>query len=193
MKMEKDRVEVLAGLRKGKTIGAPLALLIKNKDFKIDVLPHVYSPRPGHADLAGALKYNTRDIRDVLERASARETAMRVAIGAICKTLLQEFKIEIVSHVTRIGEVCARTQKLSFNQLRRKAAKSCINCADKVAGARMVAEIDRAKGQGDSLGGVFELIAVNLPVGLGSFAHWERRLDARLSASLMSIPAVKAV
>ena len=193
MKMEKDRVEVLAGLRKGKTIGAPLALLIKNKDFNINALPHVYSPRPGHADLAGALKYNTKDIRDVLERASARETAMRVAIGAICKTLLQEFKIEIISHVIRIGEVCARAQRLSFNQVRRKAANSCINCADKVAGARMVAEIDRAKEQGDSLGGVFELIAVNLPAGLGSFAHWERRLDARLCAALMSIPAVKAV
>ncbi len=193
MKIEKDRVEIIAGLRKGKTIGAPLALLIKNKDFKIDVLPSIESARPGHADLAGALKYNTKDIRGVLERASARETAMRVAIGAISKILLEEFKVEIISHVTRIGKVCALTEKLSFNQIRLKAARSCLNCADKSAEVKMIAEIDRAKREGDSLGGVFEVIAINLPIGLGSYAHWERRLDARLTASLMSIPAVKGV
>ncbi len=193
MKIEKDKIEILSGLRKGKTIGSPLALLIKNKDFKIDALPSIDCPRPGHADLAGALKYNTKDIRDILERASARETAVRVGIGAICRNLLQEFKIEIISHVTAIGKVCARTEKLSFNQIRQKADESCLMCVDKVAEAKMITEIDKAKKVGDSLGGVFELIAVNLPAGLGSSVHWQRRLDARLSASLMSIPAVKAV
>lgn len=193
MKIEKDRVEILAGLRKNKTIGAPLALLIGNKDFKINVLPEVSSARPGHADLAGALKYNTKDIRDVLERASARETAMRVAIGAICKTLLQEFNIEVISHVTQIGKVCFQMKKMSFNQIRQKAGKSCLSCADKIAEAEMIEEINRAKRVGDSLGGIFEIVAINLPIGLGSYAHWERRLDARLAASLMSIPAVKGV
>lgn len=193
MKIEQDKAEVLSGLRKGKTIGAPLALLIKNRDYKIDVLPSVECPRPGHADLAGALKYNTKDIRDVLERASARETAMRVAIGAACKAFLREFKIEIISHITEIGEVCARTQRLSFNQIRQKVRKSRLSCANKVAERRMIAEIDRARAQGDSLGGVFEIIAINLPVGLGGFTQGMRRLDAELGGALLSIPAVKGV
>lgn len=193
MKIEKDKVEILSGLRKGKSIGSPIALLIKNKDFSIDSLPSVVCPRPGHADLAGALKYNTKDIRDILERASARETAMRVAIGAICKTFLQKFRIEIISHVVKIGEVCARTEKLSFNQIRQNIAKSCTSCADNSAEREMVREIDRAKAAGDSLGGIFELIAANLPFGLGSYSHWERRLDAKIAQALMSIPAVKGV
>ncbi len=193
MKIEKDKVKILSGLRKDKTIGSPIALLIQNRDFKIDTLPAVLCPRPGHADLAGALKYNTKDIRDVLERASARETAMRVAIGAICKAFLQKFKIEIISHVVKIGGVYARTEKLSFNQIRQKAAKSGTGCADNSAGQKMLREIDRAKATGDSLGGVFELIATNLPFGLGSYSHWERRLDAKIAQALMSIPAVKGV
>jgi chorismate synthase len=193
MKIEKDGVEILSGMRKGKTIGSPVALLIKNKDFKINVLPSVECPRPGHADLAGALKYNTADMRDILERASARETAVRVAIGGVCRALLREFKIEILSHVVRIGEVSVRKQKLSFKEIRQRADKSRTSCVDAAAEALMVAEINKAKDKGDSLGGIFEVIAVNLPAGLGSFAHWERRLDARLSASLMSIPGVKGV
>lgn len=193
MKIEKDKVEFLAGLRKGKTIGAPLAFLVRNKDFKIDSLPSVSCPRPGHADLAGVLKYNSKDIRDVLERASARETAMRVAIGAICKTLLEELKINIIGHVTSIGRAYAATQKLSFNQIRQKAAQSSLMCADKAAQKKMIAEINRASLEKDTLGGTFEIIAVNLPAGLGSGVHWERRLDARLAAVLMSIPAVKGV
>lgn len=193
MKIEKDRVELLSGIRKGKTIGSPLALLIENKDFRIDILPALEAPRPGHADLAGALKYNSKDIRDILERASARETAIRVAIGAICKTFLQEFGIKVFSHVVGIGEVCAQTDKLSFSQICARAARSRLMCADKVAEAEMVKEIDRAKEQGDSLGGLLEIIALGLPAGLGSCVHWDRRLDARLSASLMSIPAVKGV
>ena len=193
MKIEKDKVEILSGLRKGKTIGSPIALLIKNRDFKIDTLPSIACPRPGHADLAGALKYNTKDMRDVLERASARETAMRVAIGAVCRALLRQFEIEITAHVTSIGGVCIQIKRISFNQIRQKADKSPLSCVDKAAEARMMAEIDRAKKAGDSLGGTFELIAVGLPAGLGSCAHWERRLDARLAFGLMSIPAIKGV
>lgn len=193
MKIEQDKAEVVSGLRKGMTIGAPLALLIKNRDYKIDVLASIDCPRPGHADLAGALKYNTKDIRDVLERASARETAMRVAIGAVCKAFLREFKIEIISHVIEIGEVYARTQRLSFSQIRRMVTRSCLSCANKVAERRMIAEIDRAKTQGDSLGGVFEIIAINLPAGLGGFTQGMRRLDAQLGGALLSIPAVKGV
>jgi len=193
MKIEKDKVEILCGLRKGKTIGAPLALLIKNKDFRIDSLASVISPRPGHADLAGALKYNTKDIRDVLERASARETAMRVAIGAVCRALLREFKIEIAGHVTSIGSVGIEVERISFNQIRQKSAKSRLLCVDRHAEKEMIAEIDQAKKEGDSLGGTFEVIAINLPVGLGNFAHYDRRLDSRLAAGLMSIPAIKGV
>lgn len=167
MKIEKDKVEILAGLSKGSTTGAPLALLIKNKDYKINLLASISCPRPGHADLAGALKYNTKDIRDILERASARETAMRVAIGAICKSFLSAFKIKIKSRIIQLGQVSAPT--------------------------KMNDEINRARKEGDSLGGVFEVVAGGLPAGLGSHVHWERRLDARLSAQLMSIPAVKGV
>lgn len=193
MKIEQDKTEILSGLRKGKTIGTPLALLIKNRDFKIDVLPSIDCPRPGHADLAGALKFNTKDIRDVLERASARETAMRVAIGAVCRVFLQEFKIEVISHVTGIGGVFARTKNLTFNQIRQRGGKSCLSCADKIAERKMIAEINRAKEQRDSLGGIFEIIAINLPVGLGGFSQRQRGLDAQLAGALMSIPAVKGV
>lgn len=193
MQIERDKVKILSGVRRGKTIGSPLTLLIANKDFKINTLPSISCPRPGHADLAGALKYNTKDIRDVLERASARETAMRVAIGAICKILLQEFKVEVISHVIRVGRASVQKDRFSFIQIKEKAAKSCLNCADKDAETEMLAEIDRAKEEGDSLGGVFEIVAINLPAGLGSYVHWEKRLDARLAWALMSIPAVKGV
>jgi chorismate synthase len=193
MKIEKDRVSILTGLKKGKTIGSAVALLIKNKDFKINILPAVYCPRPGHADLAGALKYNTKDMRDVLEVASARKTAMNVAIGAVCRALLQEFKIDIISHVKQIGTVCVQTKKLSFTQIYQKATRSKLSCVDEVAEAKMIAEIDKAKEEGDSLGGIFEIIARNVPVGLGSCAQGDRRLDARLAACLLSIPGVKGV
>lgn len=193
MKIEEDSVELLSGIRHGRTIASPVALFIANKDYKIDVLPSVTSPRPGHADLAGALKYNTHDMRDILERASARETAMRVAIGAVCKSLLKEFKIEIASHVTSIGRVCAQAEGLSFNQIRQRSMESSLACADKTVESAMIDEIDRAKKEGDSLGGVFEVLAVNVPIGLGSYVDWQRRLDGRLSQALMSIPAIKGV
>ena len=140
MQIERDKVKILSGVRRGKTIGSPLTLLIANKDFKINTLPSISCPRPGHADLAGALKYNTKDIRDVLERASARETAMRVAIGAICKILLQEFKVEVISHVIRVGRASVQKDRFSFIQIKEKAAKSCLNCADKDAETEMLAE-----------------------------------------------------
>jgi len=193
MKIEKDKVQVRAGLRKGKTIGSPLALSIKNRDFKINSLGAVLCPRPGHADLTGALKYDTKDIRDVLERASARETAMRVAIGAVCKALLQEFKIGITSSVTAIANIRVQTQGLSFNQIRQRASRSVLSCVDKLAEKKMIAEIDQARRQADSLGGIFEIVTTSLPLGLGSSSQWDRRLDAQLAAALISIPAVKAV
>ena len=193
MALEHDLVEILSGLHKGKTIGSPLTLLIKNKDAKIDILPAVTCARPGHADIAGALKFNTKDIRDVLERASARETAMRVAIGAVCKILLKEMAIEAFSHVLSIGRVCANTEGFSIAKIKSRVARSQVNCADSYVEKEMIAEIKRAKNDGDTLGGVFEVIADKLPVGLGSCAHWERRLDTQAAAALMSIPAIKAV
>jgi len=193
MKIEKDKVQVLSGLRRGKTIGSPIGLLIENKDFKIDKLPSLICPRPGHADLAGALKYNTKDMRDILERASARETATRVAVGAVCKALLKQFQIEVAAHVTSIGRVCAQVEGLTFNQIRIRALKSSVSCADKTVEGAMKKEIDRAKKDRDSLGGVFEVVAAGVPAGLGSYVDAQRRLDARLAASLMSIPAIKGV
>lgn len=193
MSIERDKVEILSGWRKGKTIGSPLTLLIKNKDAKIDILPALTCARPGHADIAGALKFNTKDIRDVLERASARETAMRVAIGAVCKILLKELGIETISHVISIGRVCANSEGFSISKIKSRAARSLVSCADGYVEKEMIAEIKRAKNAGDTLGGVFEVITNKLPVGLGSCAHWERRLDTQAAAALMSIPAIKAV
>jgi len=160
MKIEKDEVKILSGIRKNETIGSPIALMIKNKDFSIDKLPVIRCPRPGHADLAGAVKYNRCDVRDVLERSSARETAARTAVGAVCKLLLMEFGIKIKSRVTMIG------------------------------GGK---EIALARKKGDTLGGIFEVTATGVPVGLGSFAQSDRRLSAKLAAALMSIQAIKGV
>ncbi|OGC03581.1 chorismate synthase [candidate division WOR-1 bacterium RIFOXYA12_FULL_43_27] len=166
MKIEKDTVEILSGLRKGKTIGSPIALMINNKstEFFDQVVTKL---RPGHADLAGALKYNTGDIRNILERSSARETAMRVAIGAICKKFLAQFKVIVSSKVEEIG---GEKNKPRFN-----------------------AVIDEAKEALDSVGGIFEIKIVNVPAGLGSHVHYDRRLNALLASALMSIPAIKGV
>jgi chorismate synthase len=197
MRLEQDKIEILSGLRGGKTIGSPIALRIENKDFKIDRLSQVRSPRPGHADLAGAIKYNQSDIRDVLERASARETAARVAIGAICKLLLGEFKIELLSHVIEIKGIKAHIREgvapTTFKRLRSASLKSSLFCADKVAERLMIKEIDRARRTGDTVGGIFEIIVINLPIGLGSHTQWDRRLDGRLAQALFSIPGIKGV
>lgn len=193
MGIEKDRVEIVAGCRKGATIGSPIGLVIENKDFKIDELPGVKCPRPGHADLAGMQKYALKDARDVLERASARETAARVAVGAVAKAILAVFGIRVSSHVTMIGGVEARVEGLTVDTMIKRAAKSDVMCADAEASRKMKKRIDEAAKAGDTLGGSFEVIAEGVPPGLGSYAQWDRRLDGGLSRAVMSIPAVKAV
>jgi len=196
MKIEQDRVEILSGIIEGKTIGSPLGLLIKNKDWENwqeKEYPPLTIPRPGHADFAGAIKYGFKDLRKVLERASARQTAMRVAIGSVASILLEEFNINIYSYVLRIGKIKAK-RIASFNQkVKDEIAKSPVYCIDGVASIGMCREIDRAREKGDTLGGVFEVIITGVPVGLGSYAQWDRRLDARLASALMSIPGIKAV
>jgi chorismate synthase len=198
MSIEKDTIEILSGLRGGLSLGSPIAFLIKNKDKTIDAflkdkLSALRVPRPGHADLAGFLKYHDRDLRNILERASARETASRVAVGSICKQLLSQFDIEVLSHVVGIGSVSLPRRALKIKQIRLKAKGSRLNCTDRSKEKSMIAQIKKAKAQGDSLGGIVEVVCENTPPGLGSFMHWDRRLDSKLAYGLMSIPAVKAV
>jgi len=193
MNIEEDVVEILSGLRGNQTIGSPVSLLIRNKDARIDELPRIHSPRPGHADLAGAMKYGRRDMRDILERSSARETAARVAIGAICKQLLSGFDIDIFSHVILLGGIEAHTSSLSFAEIKKIASDSSLRCADKTAEKLMRAEIDSASNEGDTVGGIFEVIITGQPAGLGSHVQWDRKIDARLATAVMSIQAVKGV
>ncbi len=213
MKIESDRIEWLAGVRAGETLGSPIAMLIWNRDWEhwqdvmapeADATPdpqgrrrQVTRPRPGHADLAGSLKYDRLDARDILERASARETVARVACGAVCKKLLREFNIEIGSHVAELGGVVANVGAqhaapllANINQM---ADQSPVRCLAKDAEAEIIKRIDAAKAAGDTLGGVVEVIAQGVPVGLGSHVSWDRKLDGRLAQALMSIPAVKGV
>jgi len=196
MQIEQDRVEILSGLVEGKTIGSPLGLMIKNKDWenwKEKEFPPLTISRPGHADFAGAIKYGFKDVRKVLERASARQTAMRVAIGSVASSLLEEFNIEIYSYVLRIGQVKAN-RIASFNrEVKEEINKSPVYCIDGIASIGMCREIDRAREKGDTLGGVFEVIITGVPIGLGSYVEWDRRLDARLASAFMSIPGVKVV
>jgi len=205
MKIEKDQVKLYSGVRWGRTLGSPVGLMIRNKDWenwrdKMSVDPMFLNsadpltrPRPGHADLAGALKYNMADIRNILERSSARETAMRVAVGSVAKRMLEEFGIEVISHVLSIGGVYAKVPKISVHELKKRAEASEVRCADPDAEKRMMRKIDEAKAAGDTLGGVFEVIIKGVPVGLGSHAHWDRKLDARLASALMSVQAIKGV
>jgi len=204
-KIEKDRVEITSGLRWGEAIGSPITMAITNKDWENwKKLMSIYSsdrkdedrmvrPRPGHADLAGALKYGREDLRDVLERASARETAARVAVGAVCKKLLAEFAIKVVSMTEEIGGIQARISKLSPEEIERATESSPVHCPDKSAEKKMVEEITEAEKSGDTLGGVFTVLVINPPVGLGSHTQWDLRLDGRLAQALMSIPGVKGV
>jgi len=196
MKIEQDRVEILSGLVEGKTIGSPLGLMIKNKDWENwqdKKYPSLTIPRPGHADFAGAIKYGFKDVRKVLERASARQTAMRVAIGSVAQQFLEEFDLNIYSYVLRIGQVKAR-RITSFNsKIKTEINKSPVYCVDGIASIGMCREIDRAQEKGDTLGGIFEVVITGVPVGLGSYVQWDRRLDARLASALMSIPGIKAV
>ncbi|HEX4573542.1 MAG TPA: chorismate synthase [Gemmatimonadales bacterium] len=207
MKIEADQVEWLAGVRAGETLGSPIAMLVWNRDWEHwqDVMApeadapgaerrrQVTRPRPGHADLAGTLKYDRRDARDILERASARETVARVACGAVCRLLLEQFAIEIGSHVVELGGVTAQTPTPLPAPLNPTADASPVRCLDPAAEREMIARIDAAKAAGDTLGGVVEVLALGLPVGLGSHVSWDRKLDGRLAQALMSIPAVKGV
>jgi len=205
MKIEADRVQFLGGVRAGATLGSPLALLIENRDFENwrDVMApepaaepprrRVTRPRPGHADLAGVLKYDRDDARDILERASARETAARVAAGAVCRRLLAEFGVEIGSHVVALGGVAASVPDPLPAPLDAAADRSPVRCLDPAAERAMVARIDAAKDAGDTLGGVVEIVARGVVVGLGSHVSPDRRLDGRLAAALMALPAVKGV
>ncbi|RMH32047.1 MAG: chorismate synthase [Nitrospirae bacterium] len=204
MRIEQDRIEFLCGVRKGVTLGNPLGLLIRNKDWenwKDIMAPEpgpsvtervVTRPRPGHADLVGAIKYGHRDIRNVLEKASARETAIRVAIGAIAKALLSHFDMRVVSYTVEIGNVKA-SQVADPLEAFAQAEQSEVRCPDPVAAEKMMELIRSAKRKGDSLGGVFEVVVINPPIGLGSYAQWDRRLSARLAMAAMSIQAMKGV
>lgn len=196
MKIELDRVEILSGLLYGKTIGSPLSLMIKNKDWENwqeKKFPPQTIPRPGHADFAGAIKYGFKDLRKVLERASARQTAMRVALGSVAQQFLEEFNFNFFGYVLRIGQVKG-LRIISFNQkLKSEINNSPVYCIDEIASTAMCQEIDRAREKGETLGGVFEVVVTGVPAGLGSYVQWDRRLDARLASALMSIPGVKAV
>ncbi len=205
MKIEKDQVKIYSGVRWGRTLGSPIGLMIRNKDWEnwrakmspdptfLNSAEPVTRPRPGHADLAGVLKYGMTDVRNVLERSSARETAMRVAVGALAKRLLEEFGIEVMSHVLSIGGVFAKVPKVSLQELKKRVEASELRCSDTDAEKRMMKKIDQAKAAGDSLGGVFEVIVIGVPAGLGSHAHWDRKLDGKLASALMSIQAIKGV
>ncbi len=205
MKIEKDSVKIYTGVRWGRTLGSPIGLMIRNKDWEnwrdkmspdpmfLNSAEPVTRPRPGHADLAGALKYGMTDIRNILERSSARETAMRVAIGAVAKRLLAEFGIEVISHVLSIDGVYAKVPKMTISELKKKAEASELRCADPEAEKRMMRKIDEARAAGDTLGGVFEVMITGVPAGLGSHTHWDRKLDGKLAAALMSVQAIKGV
>lgn len=207
MKIEQDRVEILSGVRHGLTLGSPVALMIENKDWAnwdevMAVEPkeltpeksrRVKRPRPGHADLAGGLKYDARDLRNVLERASARETAARVACGAIAKQLLANFSVEIRSHVIQLGGIPEPPLELTFDQVLSIPEDSPLRCGDADAQQRMIQLIDQTKADGDTLGGIFEVVARDAPPGLGSHTAWDLKLDGLLAQAIMSIPAVKAV
>jgi chorismate synthase len=226
MKIEKDEVEILSGIRHGKTLGSPVALMIENKDFVHwqEVMsvssPHVNEgltiesddqdaaaaahstaknkrevkrPRPGHADLAGGQKFATRDLRNILERASARETAARVAAGALAKQLLTQFGIDVRSHVIQLGGIPSQPLSKNWDEICTLTETSPLNCADDNAQAEMVAAIDRAKENGDTLGGIYEVVARGVPVGLGSHTSWNEKLDGRIAQAFMSIHATKAV
>ncbi len=212
MKIEHDTVKILSGVRGGVTLGSPIALSIENLDWKNwektmsvnkkaggDSARKVTRPRPGHADLTGALKYDHDDVRNILERSSARETAARVAVGALCKRFLEEFGIEVLSWVEEIGGCgilgggIKRERREEIQSFFKKAELSDVRCPDVGAGDAMKRRIDKAKREGDSLGGIFKVVALGVPPGLGSHVHWDRKLDGKVGGALMSIQAIKGV
>jgi chorismate synthase len=206
MKIEKDRIEWLSGVRAGETLGTPVAMVIHNRDWANweDIMAsegtpgeerrrRLNRPRPGHADLVGVLKYDRTDARDILERASARETAARVAVGALARRLLEEFDVDVGSHVVSLGGITAGAPRELPRPLNPAADRSEVRVLDPAVEAEIMARIDRARQDGDTLGGECEVVVRGLPTGLGSHVHWDRKLDGRLAGALMSIPAVKAV
>lgn len=211
MAIESDRADVMSGVRRGITTGAPITLVVENRDWvnwqrTMHVEPEapegatganrapVVRPRPGHADLAGALKYDLDDVRDVLERASARETAARVAAGGVALQLLEAAGLRVTSHVTAIGELGLPGDRVvSFDEAAALAVDAPLRCVDAALETAMIARIDQAKADGDTLGGTFEVIVTGVPVGLGSYVQWDRKLDGRLAQAVMSIPAIKGV
>ncbi len=205
MLIESDHVEILSGIRRGETLGSPITLFVKNKDYenweKI-MTPDFSSektgnllqrPRPGHADLPGGIKYNHRDLRNILERASARETTARVAAGAVAKKFLKTFNILIQSHVRQLGSSVSNSKILKYEGLNEKADKSPVRILEKKAEKKAIALIDQAKLKGDTLGGIFEIIITGVPIGLGSHVQWDRKLDGRLAQSLLSLQAIKGI
>ncbi len=207
MKIETDKIEILSGVRHGKTLGSPIAFVIKNLDFVhwedvmssevLTELPKndrvVKRPRPGHADLAGGQKFKTRDLRDILERASARETASRVACGSFAKQLLGAFAIEVRSHVVKLGSVPEQPLQKTWEEILAISDEAPLNCADTTIESEMISLVDQAKANGDTLGGIFEVVAKNVPVGLGAHTSWEEKLDGRIARAIMSIQAIKGV
>jgi chorismate synthase len=203
MKIETDRVELASGVRNGETLGSPIGMTIINRDHQnwldrmaagpLPTEPEPLTrPRPGHADLSGGLKYNRHDLRDILERASARETAARTAVGAVARKLLGSLGIDVFAHVVAIGGVQAQSPDLAYDELRTRARASDLACADAEAEGRMKEAIKGAAHAGDTLGGVFEVVATGVPPGLGSHVQWDRKLDGRLAQALVSIHAIKA-
>ena len=196
MKIERDAAQILGGVMRGETTGAPLALLIPNLDhahWQGRAVPPMTTPRPGHADLTGAVKYGYRDLRLGLERASARETGARVAVGAACRKLLAEFNIRVGSYVVEIGGAAASLDEIELPERLARAEASDVRCPDETAAALMRARISAAIEARDTVGGLFEVVALGVPPGLGGHVHWDRRLGAQLAAALMSIPAIKGV
>jgi chorismate synthase len=210
MQIEKDTVEILSGVRHGQTLGSPICLVVENNDWKHwtsimgpepltdisedEVKRKITRPRPGHADLNGAIKYGHRDMRNVLERSSARETTVRVAAGAVAKKLLSLLGIEVVSHVVEIGGVKASVDpSLTLDELKDRAEKSPVRCADTNVESKMMEAIDQAKENGDSIGGIVEVVAAGMPAGVGSYVHYDRKLDAKIAAAIVSINAFKGV
>jgi chorismate synthase len=196
MKIEKDTVQILGGVLAGETIGSPIALLVENADhikWKGKAIEPMTAPRPGHADLTGAVKYGYKDLRPVLERASARETAMRVAAGAVCKHFLAQFGIIIGGYVSSIGKVQSEFGNMPYAERFASAEESDVRCPVDISAAKMRDEIEKNIRGKNTLGGVIEIVALNVPVGLGSFVQWDKRLDAKLAMAVMSVQAIKGV
>src|SRR5690242_16308688 len=196
MKIEKDAAQILGGVMAGKTTGGPIAMLVQNDDhvkWKGKAIEPMTAPRPGHADLTGAVKYGYRDLRPALERASARETTMRVAVGAVCKQFLAEFGIIVGGYVSSIGEVDTDFRSMSYEDRFRLAEDSDVRCPVESSASKMRDAIEKTIHGKNTLGGILEIVALNLPVGLGSFAQWDKRLEAKLALAVMSVQAIKGV